>query len=149
MLQAAFSVWDGRIAPVFDTARVIVPVRFSEGIFTEDARVTISEPSAACVLDFFQKTGIRCLICGAISRPLQNTLEAGGIEVFGFIAGDLPEVLYAWVEGRLGEPELRMPGCGCDKRRRGGRNPECQKGSADAMTIKTNCRRWGGRNQAN
>lgn len=149
MLQAAFSVWDGRIAPVFDTARVLVPVRFSEGVFTEGERVTLPEPSAACVLDFFEETDIRCLICGAISRSLQNTLEAGGIEVFGFVAGDLPEVLRAWVEGRLDEPGLRMPGCGCGKRRRNGRNAACHNGSADAPITKKNCRRWGGRNQAN
>ena len=149
MLQAAFSVWDGRIAPVFDTARVLVPVRFSEGVFTEGERVTLPEPSAACALDFFREEDIRCLICGAISRSLQSTLEADGIEVFGFVAGDLQEVLRAWVEGRLDEPGLRMPGCGCGKRRRGGRNPECPKSSADAMTIKMNCRHWGGRNRTN
>ena len=149
MLQAVFSVWNGRIAPVFDTARVLVPVRFSEGVFTEGERVTLPEPSAACALDFFREEDIRCLICGAISRSLQSTLEADGIEVFGFVAGDLPEVLRAWVEGRLDEPGLRMPGCGCGKRRRGGRNPACCNGSAVAPITKMNCHRWGGRNQAN
>lgn len=149
MLQAAFSVWDGRIAPVFDTARVIVPVSFSEGVFTEDGRVTLSELSAAKTLDFFQKKGVQSLICGAISRSLQNTLEVNGIEVIGFISGDLPEVMRAWVEGRLDESEFRMPGCGCGRQRRRSGKAACPRQDDTGTIQKKNCRRWGGSNQTN
>ncbi len=60
------------------------------------------------------------LVCGAISRPLHEMVAAHGIEVIPFVAGDLSEVIQAWLGDKLEHDTFAMPGCcgrGRDRRR--------------------------------
>jgi predicted Fe-Mo cluster-binding NifX family protein len=72
------------------------------------------------------------LVCGAISRPTLAVIEAYGIEVRPFLAGELCEVVLAWLEGKLDGSTFGMPGCGCRHRRsRGGGGSETASASAE------------------
>jgi predicted Fe-Mo cluster-binding NifX family protein len=67
---------------------------------------------------------VRKLVCGAVSAPVQDELDRRGIEVIGFVAGEVDDVLRALMTGRLPHPALAMPGCGRRRRRiRGGHKP--------------------------
>ena len=78
--------------------------------------------------------GTQVLICGAVSTPLETALEAVGVQVIGFVCGDLEAVLRAYLSGFLHRPCFRMPGwvpqgrpAGCRrliKRQWGGENWE-------------------------
>jgi len=59
------------------------------------------------------------MVCGAISRPLQCLVASCGITVIPFVAGDLQEVIQAWLDGRIEDELFAMPGC-CGLSRRGG-----------------------------
>jgi predicted Fe-Mo cluster-binding NifX family protein len=116
-MKAAFSVWDNRIAPVFDVSRQILLVETKAGRINSERREaladTIPEQKAACLAEL----GVDILVCGAVSRPLQEMLAAYGIRVIPFLAGDLREVIGAWLAGK-GEINLfAMPGC-CKRKRR-------------------------------
>jgi predicted Fe-Mo cluster-binding NifX family protein len=54
--------------------------------------------------------GVGTLICGAISRPVQEALATRDLRVIGFVAGDLEQVIAAWQNGSLDET-YSMPGC--------------------------------------
>jgi len=54
--------------------------------------------------------GIDVLICGAVSRQLEEKLVASGIEVVAEIRGRFEEVVRAYAEGRLIQPRFQMPG---------------------------------------
>ena len=69
----------------------------------------------AARIDALLAAGTDHLICGAISRSLEEQLTDHGIQPHAFISGDVAEVLTAFLTGRLGEPGFAMPGC------RGGR----------------------------
>lgn len=58
-----------------------------------------------------QELGVAVLICGGISRPLRQMIEACGIRVYPWMAGPVDEVLEAYRQGRLHEPRWMMPGC--------------------------------------
>ncbi|MFP3929066.1 MAG: NifB/NifX family molybdenum-iron cluster-binding protein [Desulfobacteraceae bacterium] len=122
-MRAAFAVWNGRIAPVFDVARQIHLVEAeSGGIVNQWTEVLPEEMPVQRALRLTE-LGVENLICGAVSRPLQALVSAYGIRVTAFIAGGADEVIQAWLEDRLDGEEFAMPGC-CGRRKpRGCRSP--------------------------
>jgi predicted Fe-Mo cluster-binding NifX family protein len=117
MMKTAFAYWDKRIAPVFDTARHIHLVEVDAGrIVTETQEVLADDLPVQKALHLSQ-LGIETLVCGAISRPLQALVTAYGIQVIPFVAGELGEVIQAWLSGNLTGDLFAMPGC-CGRGRR-------------------------------
>ena len=110
-MKAAFAYWDNRIAPVFDTARQIHIVEaVSEQIMSE-MQETLSEDLPVQKVLRLVDLGIGTLVCGAISRPMHGLVAAYGIHVVSFVAGDLCEVIRAWLIGNLECDAFTMPGC--------------------------------------
>jgi len=111
-MKTAITIWNGRIAPVFDVARLCL-------LIEDDTRMELSIPdgSAAFKASFLGDHNVSQVICGAISREYENVLVASGIEVISFIAGPLEQVLEAWHAGTLVQAHFAMPGCGCRRRR--------------------------------
>lgn len=110
-MKAAFPFWEDRIAPVFDSARriCIVEVEFGR-IVQEDREPLIGDlpvQKALCLTEL----GVATLVCGAISRPLQEMLTGYGIQVVPFVSGDLSEVIRAWISGKFNRSAFAMPGC--------------------------------------
>ena len=68
--------------------------------------------------------GVSILVCGAISRPLHEMIILNGIQVIPFIAGDLDEVIGAWLSDALDNDRFAMPGC-CGRGRGGPKKPCC------------------------
>lgn len=117
-MKAAFTVWNNRIAPLFDVARWIHVVQSDQGRIVGQSRVSFENKMPAHKARQLAEMGVETLVCGAISRSMQSMLSAYGIQLVGFINGDLQVVINAWQCGELNRDALRMPGC----RGRGGRN---------------------------
>jgi len=107
----AIPVWQGRVSPVFDVAGqlLIIEVEDSQSR-TRHQEVLPDEPVELRVRRL-QALGVQALICGALSRPLEDLLAENGIEVFSRICGEAEEVLEAFLAGDLGEERFVMPGC--------------------------------------
>jgi predicted Fe-Mo cluster-binding NifX family protein len=116
-MKTAFASWDGRIAPVFDTARQIHVVEVQAGQLVSEAQETLSEDMSIQKTLQLVELGISTLVCGAISRPMHEMVVAYGIHVVPFMAGDLREVVRAWLSGNLKRAAFAMPGC-CGRGRR-------------------------------
>ena len=111
-MKTAFAVWNNRIAPVFDESRLICLVEIESGNIVDQRheRLPVELPSqkALCLVEL----GVQTLVCGAISRPMQDMITSYGIRLISFIAGDLQEVIQAYLSGRLTQtPAFAMPGC--------------------------------------
>jgi predicted Fe-Mo cluster-binding NifX family protein len=118
-MKAAFAYWENRIAPVFDVARQIRVVEAeSERIVAETEEIRLDDLPVQKVIRL-AGLGVGTLVCGAISRPLREMVAAYGIQVVPFVAGDLREVIQAWLKGGLKGDDFAMPGC-CGRRRRRG-----------------------------
>ena len=110
-MKAAFSVWNHRIAPVFDFARQILLVEVESGHVVGEAQESLPvDPGTGKWLRLVE-LGVDTLVCGAISRPLQAMVAANGIRVIPFVGGDLQEVIQAWMNGRIQDDLFVMPGC--------------------------------------
>lgn len=110
-MNAAFSIWEERIAPVFDAASqlAIVPGTREGGPIT---LLPVPGASPSEVITILLKRHVATLVCGAISRPIHDAITARNIEVHPFVTGPLNDVVEAWREGTLHEARFRMPGCG-------------------------------------
>lgn len=117
-MKVALTVWEDRISPLFDSARMLlianienktVANRCYEPFYSE-----LPIHRAAKLSDL----GVRVLICGAVSQPLANMVEAYGIHLIPFVAGDVNQVLDAYLKDILSFPNFRMPGCKAKGRRR-------------------------------
>lgn len=120
-MKLALATWNGRISPVFDVSRQILLLDVENGkvVARQEESLPGTEPQgqAARLLSL----GPEVLICGAVSKPMADLLAATKIRVLPFAAGDVEQVLGAWLLGTLPNPALSMPGC-CGRRRgcRGG-----------------------------
>ncbi|MDX9715304.1 MAG: NifB/NifX family molybdenum-iron cluster-binding protein [Dissulfurispiraceae bacterium] len=115
--RAAFAVWDGRIAPVFDTSEQIAVVDVEDGMIVGQRKEFIADEIPAQKALRLAELGINTLVCGAISRLTQGLVSAYGINIVPFVAGDLQEVVDAWVHSRIWQDIFSMPGC-CGRTRR-------------------------------
>lgn len=116
-MKAAFAYWDHRIAPVFDIARRIHVAEVESGRIIAEREEVLAEDLPLQKVIRLAELGVGTLVCGAISRPLHAMVAAYGIRVIPFVAGDLSEVIQAWLSGDLKGDAFAMPGC-CGRGRR-------------------------------
>lgn len=141
MVKAAFASWNDRIAPVFDVAQWIQLVETETGHIINQNRANVAGETPSQKASRLAELEVGILVCGAISRPMQTVITAYGIEVIPFIAGDLQEVIQAWLCGKLTDSnEYIMPGC----QRAGGRRGQPMRGIKGRQNMSNGNRRGKG-----
>jgi len=110
-MRTAIPVYNGRVSPVFDTARhiLIVDVEAGEEIARAEHDAAGLSPWQRAKL--LSEHGVSHLICGAISMPMMNMLTAHGITVVNNVAGEVDEVFRAYIASTPLGPRFMMPGC--------------------------------------
>jgi predicted Fe-Mo cluster-binding NifX family protein len=142
MVKAAFASWNDRIAPVFDVAQWIRIVETDTGYIINQNLASVAGETPSQKASRLAELEVGILVCGAISRPMQTVIKAYGIEVIPFIAGDLQEVIQAWLCGKLfGSNKYIMPGC---QRAEGGRR-QAMRGSKRGQNMSNGNQRGKGR----
>jgi len=122
-MRIAFSLWNERIAPVFDVARHFWIIDVEEGriVGQTGRRFSSDDPQERAMrLSTLQ---VEQLVCGAITRSSYQALAERGMQVVSFIAGDLDQVIHAYLADQLKDGELNMPGCHRGKRHGARRYP--------------------------
>ena len=119
-MKTAFAVWNHRIAPVFDVARQVHIVETESGRIVGEAGETLPNDGGEGKGLRLAGLGVDTLVCGAISRTTQAMVAAYGIRTIPFVAGELREVIRAWLSGALEKEVFAMPGCGGQGQGRGG-----------------------------
>jgi predicted Fe-Mo cluster-binding NifX family protein len=115
--RTAISYWDGRVAPVFDTAPLLRVLETDSGEIVHDSLEVLPDELPLQRTLRLIELGIGTLVCGAISLPMRELIAAYGIEVIPFVAGDLEDVVRAWIRGGFKPLAWAMPGC-CGRVRR-------------------------------
>jgi predicted Fe-Mo cluster-binding NifX family protein len=118
-MKIALPIYSGRISPVFDVARQLWLTDTAGAGLPQE--LPLEGPDLTARTRRLAELGVDVLICGAISRPLENMLLSAGIQVIPNTCGPVETVLAAYLAGQLGTETFLMPGC-CGRRRcRGGR----------------------------
>jgi predicted Fe-Mo cluster-binding NifX family protein len=119
-MRLAIPTRKDRISPVFDSAGQILVIDLEEWKELSRCVAPLPEGSLAGRVARLKELAVVVLICGGISRTLRQMIEADGIRVYPWTAGNVEEVLEAYRQGKLNEAEWLMPGCGDRERRAGG-----------------------------
>lgn len=116
-MKIAVTIWNERISPVLDVARevLVLDVENRSIVGRQKEKLPGTEPWAQ--VERIVALGPHVLICGAISQPMVALLTSAGIRIVPFTAGDVEEVVAAWLAHTLPSPALCMPGC-CGRMRR-------------------------------
>ena len=110
-MRAAIPIWQGRVSPVFDVASRLLLVDISDGQEVGRRLVGLRPSHAHRRARDVADLGTEVLICGAVSRPLEMSLAALGVDVISQTCGDVEQVLRAYMDGRLSRRAFLMPGC--------------------------------------
>ena len=116
-MKLALSVWNGRIAPVFDVSERCLIVDSDAPALTGDC-FEFPGWGGDEKARFLAEKGVTTLVCGAVTHDYEALFLVHGIEILSFIAGPVDQVLEAWKAGTLIRDTFSMPGCGCPRRRR-------------------------------
>jgi predicted Fe-Mo cluster-binding NifX family protein len=110
-MKAAFACWENRIAPVFDIAQQVHLVEAESGRIVEEMQEILADDLPVQKAYQLAELGVDTLVCGAITTSLYEMIAAYGIKVIPFVAGDLREIIQAWLSDSLDEDTFAMPGC--------------------------------------
>ena len=121
MRRVAIPISGTRVSPLFDVARTLLLADIEAGRVTNRSRHEVATDSAPARARLLADLNVAELICGGISRPVAMVVQAHGVRVVPWVAGEIEEVLAACAADRLPSPEFVMPGCGRRGRRRGRR----------------------------
>lgn len=117
LMKLAVTVWNKRIAPVFDSATTLLILDMDNGECLNSKTVTINTMNLAERSELLKNYQVQELICGAISREAEALVRMYEIGIVSYIAGDLEQVLQAWSSRILYREEFSMPGYGPVRRR--------------------------------
>ena len=120
----AISVWNQRIAPVFDVSRNALVCRTEGDRLVRENREHLSAEDPVEKIHTLLELETEVLICGSISRNLLDLTEMYGMITFPFTTGHVEEVKTAFMQDRLAESGFARPGCRRCRRMRchGGRH---------------------------
>jgi hypothetical protein len=125
VMMIAIPIMRGRVAPVLNwcSRTMIFPVNPEGGSAQE---LWMPELSPSERLQLLREHGVQTLICGALSLDLQNCAVGLGLKIIPGVAGDIKEVITAYRQNCLNQPEFWLPGCRGPRRyRQGLRNERC------------------------
>jgi len=122
-MKLAVTVWEDRIAPLFDTANRVALYRIAPGkaVPAPEGEIDMSLLAPGIRITRLMSEGVDVLVCGAISRPLQRLLESVGIEIIAGVCGPVHEILQTLAAGRRPETPFRGQGGGRGRKARWGR----------------------------
>jgi len=112
MRTVVIPVFLSRVAPVFDSCTKALLVTIAHGRETERNELLLRNFSFSERVTMIQRVGVTDLICCGISDVLHTMLENWGVRVIAGIAGQVEEVLAAFMADQLDQPRFRMPGHG-------------------------------------
>ena len=98
-MKVAIPVWQGRVSPVFDTAGKLIVIDVEDGEERVRDEEILGQSGPLARAAEVAGLNVDVLLCGAISRPLENALAASGIQLISRICGEVEEVLTAFLDG--------------------------------------------------
>jgi predicted Fe-Mo cluster-binding NifX family protein len=118
--SVAITVLSGRISPLFDVSQRVLLFVVSDGRVLERSELPLPNGSGAAKLEALRDRQAHTILCGAVSREIEERAAAMGLRMVPFLAGEIEEVLEAYLRNGLPSERLTMPGWRAGARHKGG-----------------------------
>ena len=112
-MRVAIPIWNGRVSPVFDVAQRLVVSDADQGQLLDQKEYFVQADSLPARTQVLVDLGVEVLLCCAISNEQSQSLAGKGIRVIPHVCGPADKVVLAFLQDRLDEESLAMPGCKC------------------------------------
>lgn len=109
-MKIAIACGNGRISPMFDTARELVLIDVDGQREVQRTTVTVGGQDPFDRVRQVLRSDAGVLLCGALSKGVETALIGAGVKVCSFIRGELDGVTAAFLAGKLQEARFQMPG---------------------------------------
>jgi len=119
IVKIAIPHWQGRISPVFDVSENLFLIDIEGGRELRRENVMLKGHDPFRRAKEVSGLGTEVVLCGAVSHALEKALVGAGVQVVGFVCGDLDAVVTAFLQGQLADGGFLMPGSS-GKRQSGG-----------------------------
>lgn len=107
MNKFGITIWNDLVSPLFDASCTLKVMDDAGKVQLFDIKKkSLREKAELC-----KESGMRTLICGAISDNAHGLLIDEGIMVIGWIQGSVDDILKAYVAGEILVSRFAMPGC--------------------------------------
>ena len=110
-MKIAIPIWNGCVSSVLDFAHQLLVVDAEDKKETSRSQIQLNQQAIQQRASRLVELNVNVLICGGISWPLASMLMASNIEVIPFVTGTVDEVLNAYFNNQLTEPQFLQPGC--------------------------------------
>ena len=110
MTKIAIPTFQNRVSPVLDSCNHILLIDIVGDAEQDRETVYMGECTLTDRCSTLVKMGIGTVICGGVSETLANMIKGSDIALINGIAGDIDEVIKAYLENRLQLPVFYMPG---------------------------------------
>jgi predicted Fe-Mo cluster-binding NifX family protein len=117
-MKVAFTAWEDRISPVFDSARRLLIADIENEQVIGRQYESFNPQPVSRLVDMLKALEIEVLICGAISRTPSIIIEGSGVKLISFVGGKIDDILKSYATGISIVPGFSMPGCGQQRKRR-------------------------------
>lgn len=114
MARVAIPIFRARVSPVFDSCLHLLVVDIEEDRQISRSQLYLDQLSPAQRLDVLRHAGVTTVICGGITEVFHNMLKSADINTITGIAGEIEEVVAAYLAERLDQPYFFMPGHGLE-----------------------------------
>ena len=109
-MKIAIPIWNGCVSSVFDFSRSLLLVDVENSTESKRSEIPLQAQSIPEKANQLRTLGVDLLICGAISRPLASLIASSGIRVLPYVAGQVDEILEAYLSDKLLQPQYALPG---------------------------------------
>jgi predicted Fe-Mo cluster-binding NifX family protein len=110
MVRVAIPTFRSRVSPVLDSCTRVLLVEVEHNREIERNEIYLDELSLTERMNILRKSHVTIVICGGISDMLQNMLQSAKIYLISGIAGEIDQVVDAYLSEKLDEPRFHMPG---------------------------------------
>ncbi len=130
-MRLAVTVWNQRVAPVFDSAGRVVVLDLRDGVCHDRTTIVLTGMDLRDRARILRERAVDELVCGAMSCEAEALIREEGITAHPFVAGEVERVVGALLQNELDRDEFSMPGCACARRKRGARRGRCRGASSN------------------
>ena len=117
MKKVAIPIFQNRVSPVLDSCRHMLVIDIEKGAEVDRETVYLDEMSLTERCGIFAKLNVAIVICGGVSEIFSNMLAGINIHLINGIAGNIDDIITAFLGECLDNPQFYMPGFRQDNRR--------------------------------